>query len=376
MPVSNYIRKGGRNLPKFNEVYGSTVINESSAESNKNLPKTHCPFTKSRCDGGGNRHQTTIDLKKVDMKGYFDESIDKVIPGICSIEHGPDKWVVCPRRLLGFDPKSKAIPEINESLTAHERAGLIAAGLPKGVELGVWPEVYLKEETEDASINYHFDFVIAPLLKEVLVSDVSTMFGLNQAQTLELMTASKKGGYLQKNNGVQLFSYAPDLSFPFIIEVMTASTSGSDKTKETDIPSAFINYVKNLTHTCPGINKRQVWGRMATQLFSKSALAHEWGGKTIWLVQDTLLNNIENTTKLNLRTGKSATDSNSINFLSMKFGENSNDVVFDKYVEQHSGLDFEGSQRSTDILLAKVAPPKSALLTAIQRRKLSARLVL
>jgi len=40
---------------------------------------------------------------------------------------------------------------------------------------------------------------------------------------------------------------------------------------------------------------------MATQLFAKSALAEEWGGKTVWLVQDQLLKNIQLTTKLRLQ---------------------------------------------------------------------------
>ena len=53
--------------------------------------------------------------------------------------------------------------------------------------------------------------------------------------------------------------------------------------------SAFKSLLLGLDYQGPGINKRQVWGRMATQLFAKSALAESWGGKTFWLVQDQLL---------------------------------------------------------------------------------------
>lgn len=71
-----------------------------------------------------------------------------------------------------------------------------------------------------------------------------------------------------------------DLRSPIIIEIMTASTSGSDTEAGTDIGSAFTLAILGKDHQSPGINKRQVWGRMATQLFAKSALAEEWGGET------------------------------------------------------------------------------------------------
>ena len=38
----------------------------------------------------------------------------------------------------------------------------------------------------------------------------------------------------------------------------------------------------------PGVNIRQVWARMASQLIVKSEIANEWGGSAIWVVQDAL----------------------------------------------------------------------------------------
>jgi len=43
-------------------------------------------------------------------------------------------------------------------------------------------------------------------------------------------------------------------------------------------------------------NYRQVFGRMASQLFAKSEVAASWGGKTIWVLQDVLLEYIQQTT--------------------------------------------------------------------------------
>jgi len=113
---------------------------------------------------------------------------------------------------------------------------------------------------------------------------------------------------------------------------------------------------------------------MATQLFAKSALAEEWGGKTVWLVQDQLLKNIELTTKLSLNESNES-GNGTINFLSVSYndGEKGIDSLrFKKYSEKDAGLDFNGNKKATDILLPKVNPDKKTLLKAVLRRKLSA----
>jgi hypothetical protein len=116
----------------------------------------------------------------------------------------------------------------------------------------------------------------------------------------ELIKIVSKSGYFQdrKQSLADVVIPLPDLSNLFILEVMTASTSGSDTENSTDMRNAFRNALLVSAHTSPGINKRQVWGRMVTQLFAKTALAHKWHGRTIWVIQDSLLHNIELTTRL------------------------------------------------------------------------------
>ncbi|QTR49835.1 hypothetical protein [Candidatus Thiothrix anitrata] len=361
-------------MPKFYEVYGRDVYDQSEVAVAERKA-AYCPFTENVCDGGGNRHQTKIKLAGSELRGFFNDELSSVIPGICSIQYGDEIWVVCPRRLLGFFSKRDGVPDINESLHAHEREALINAGVPRGIELGVWPEVYLQYGDEDSSINYHFDFVIAPIRRNKSFSWLLKSYNISDEENEAFKAAAKIGKYLEgKYSPNKEQPILPDIISPIVIEVMTASTSGSDKEVGTDIAASFADAIKGNDHNCPGINKRQVWGRMATQLFAKSALAEEWGGKTIWLVQDQLLKNIELTTKLNLDV-PSADSSGTINFLSMTYADEQKGIEslrFLKYSKKSAGLDFQGNQMATDILLPKVNPDKKVLLKAILRRKLSA----
>ena len=113
---------------------------------------------------------------------------------------------------------------------------------------------------------------------------------------------------------------------------------------------------------------------MATQLFAKSALAESWDGKTVWLVQDKLLENIELTTRLNLNKVPDSSNG-SINFLSMSYTHNAKglDSIFVKnYSEKESGINFSGTNTCSDILLSKVKPSKTELLKSVLRRPISA----
>ena len=123
-------------MPKIYELYGQDVYNQSN-EVISARKIAYCPFINNICDGGGNRHQTKIKLNNSELRDFFDEELQSVIPGICSIEYGEEIWVVCPRRLLGFYSKNTKTPEVNESLHEHEIEALVNAGVPRGVELGV-----------------------------------------------------------------------------------------------------------------------------------------------------------------------------------------------------------------------------------------------
>ena len=170
----------------------------------------------------------------------------------------------------------------------------------------------------------------------------------------------------------------PNLQNPFVIEVMTASTSGSNRSKRTDIASSFEDAILQRGHEAPGINKRQVWGRMITQLFAKSALAESWGGKALWVVQEEFLKDIEAKQQLDLDVTPSA-DRSTINFVWSSYEERENDGEDPSLQHKNTksavaGVDFDGSDTCADILIPEHKPPRSKLLEAVLRSELAARL--
>lgn len=368
----------GMVMPKFYEIYGqdpTTYVREN------NVSYAKCPFIDSECDGGGNRHQTKVRIDSGSpLRSFYSETINKIIPAVCSIEYGngnsEENWVVCPRRLLGFKNDTQSKPLVNNALKEHEKQALRAVGLVPGIEYGVWPEVYLQYKDDGVSINYHFDFVIAPFLQNMSLLDVATALSIDSTEEYsELKKCANTGKYISGKNGDTVkLSVFPDISSPIIIEIMTASTSGSNEENETSIPLAFRNCLCGTDYTGPGINKRQVWGRMATQLFAKTALTSTWGGKTVWLVQDQLLKDICLTTKLKIVDGSVSSD-DFITFLSMGYKAGEKGInslkVAGKY-EIKAGLDFNGNGACTDILLPKEAPGKQVLLKSMLRRELAA----
>jgi len=362
-------------MPTINEVFGFSP-NDESGTANEARYNALYPFTGSNCDGGGNRHQTRINLQTSDLRSSFHPGLSSVVPGVCSIQHADKTWIVCPRRLLGFAPiRDGVLP--SQVLHEHEQQALLAAGLPAGVELGVWPEVYLNYGDDESAINYHFDFVVSRLHRGKSLNSILTSYPeMAEDEKAMLLSVAKKSRYVTgRMNRDTEAEYYPDLDSPYIVEVMTASTSGSDTNAGTDIASSFTNLILGKSHACPGINKRQVWGRMATQLFAKSALAESWGGKTIWIVQDELLSNIELTTKMSTSTHSGVSAGNPINFVSLGYQQNGGDAPLLRVNGLHTKearIDFDGSGNCVDILLPKVYPPKQELLKAVLRRRVAA----
>jgi hypothetical protein len=365
-------------MPTIFELFGF-LIDDRSPEVELIRKARQCPFMGATCDGGGNRYQTKIKLTPQEpLTQYFDGGITEVIPGVCSIKAGNDIWVVCPRRLFAAKFDGQGVPSVNRAVQAHERDLLIQAGLPIETEIGTWAEVSLKHRVADAEINYHFDYVLAPLVETSLSTllDQRNFVGSTEKDLDELIRIARKGGYFRdrKQSLADAVIPLPDLSNLFILEIMTASTSGSDTENSTDMRNAFRNALLVSAHTSPGINKRQVWGRMVTQLFAKTALAHQWHGRTIWVIQDSLLHNIELTTRLKTIAVPSDPQRN-ISLIVMNYSTNVNgrtEMSLKSTIEGDAGIDFDGSDTFTDILLPKVAPPKIELLKAILRRKLDA----
>lgn len=365
-------------MPTIYDLFGYPLDDRSAVVENTRKV-CQCPFMGATCDGGGNRYQTEIKLSQTEpLTQYFNPNIKAVIPGVCSIMAGQDIWVVCPRRLLAMRSGGEGLPPVNYKLLEYERDLLVGAGLPRGIDIGIWSEVNLKQKAVEADINYHFDYIAAPLvnvsLEEALRQQNTDIEIENEMKNL--VEAAKKSGYYAKGqrNPARVPILLPDITHPYILEVMTASTSGSDSENSTDIRSAFRNAILSNDHTSPGINKRQVWGRMITQLFAKTALAWQWGGRTVWIVQDELLRNIELTTRL--RTD-SITDNphQNIHIVVMHYEVSQNGkrkMAFKTTIEGDAGINFEGNNTFTDILLPKVAPNKIELLKAILRRKLDA----
>lgn len=252
-------------MPTIFDLFGFPASERTAAIEQSRRAKI-CPFTAAACDGGGNRSQTKMKLIPTEpLRQYFNSNIDDVIPGICSLIASGDTWVVCPRRLLAFKHDGNDLPQENHALQPYERDLLIAAGLPRGLPIGIWSAVYLKLSDVDADTNYHFDYIAAPL-KNGTLKDEAAVYALAQAEINELIAGAKRGGWFPKGtrNYTDTPITLPDLSSPMILEVMTASTSGSDTEGGTDIRSAFRDALLRGNHEAPGINKRQVWGRMVT----------------------------------------------------------------------------------------------------------------
>lgn len=360
-------------MPTFFEVFGikASELHESDLSC---IVQSVCPYSGGLCDGGGNRHQTKISIKdEHSLRVFFDTSINSIVPAVCSIDYGNHQWVVCPRRLMGFQNETDAAPEINKHLQKHEREAFLKMGLQPGITYGIWPEVYLQYSIEDTEIDYHFDFIVAPIVENVPIDEIVAFYGANSDDKIHLVKAARLGKNYAGGSKDGIINYMPDLATPIIVEIMTASTSGSNTLAGTNISAAFQKLFNKEPYQSPGINKRQVWGRMATQLFAKSALANFWDGKTYWVVQDQLLKNIELTTKLNLRDSTPSASHETINFISMKYSQGIN-MIIDKVSIVDAGLSFQGNDSCVDILLPKAMPPKIWLLKSILRRKIAARI--
>ena len=366
-------------MPTIYDLFGYPMDDRSETAENTRKAR-QCPFMGSVCDGGGNRYQTKIRLTPQEpLTQYFNHNITEVVPGVCSIMAGNDIWVVCPRRLLAARYSDEGLPPVNYGLQEYERNLLVSAGLPRGMDIGIWSEVNLKQTLDDADINYHFDYIAAPLVK---VSLEDELYNQNltdiqiESELKGLVDAAKQSGHYAKGqrNPGSVPLLLPDLTRLYILEVMTASTSGSNTENATDMRSAFRNAILFNDHVSPGINKRQVWGRMVTQLFAKTALARQWGGHTAWIIQDELLRNIELTTRL--RTDFiSDNPHQNITLLVMHYETSSygkRKISFKTTLEGDAGIDFDGNNTFTDILLPKATPSKVELLRAILRRRLGA----
>lgn len=330
------------------------------------------------CDGGGNRYSSQIDLADLryseELKSYF-EGRDTVPAGVCSIQPrtGERPWIVCPRRLLVLGREGmgrRAHQDFAESLLLRH------SGFPSGTRLGVWSEVKLRHATGAGrarkSFDYTFDYVLMPT-RSVELDVIVESTGVGKNKLLG------SGFSLTRRDGVDYVEDFPH-GDPLVVEIMTSSTSGGNKSKRTTVAQAFEDAILGGVdaHVAPGINYRQVWARMVSQLIVKSEAGVAWGGKTIWVLQDVLADYISSSTALDLQQFLSR-ETSEVNILSFSYGD-AYRAEIEGVTELGRGELFSGPVRPPgasseqgfqDMIRAPVVPPKSALIRALASKRMT-----
>ncbi|MCY4060502.1 MAG: NotI family restriction endonuclease [Gammaproteobacteria bacterium] len=237
-------------MPVVHELFGRTL---TAGDRQGEILNATCPHMGALCNGGGNRDMARWPAGEQPLAPFFDAAVAKAgdIPcGVCSVRTNR-VWAICPHRLLTFIGQPS-----DEQQTLFERV-LDLGGFVSGDVVSVWSEVALSSRSE--GVNYRLDYVLR-------------------------------------------CGQRP----PVVVEIMTASTSGGNRRERTDIRNAFCDAVLfgvgqiPEQRQSPGVNVRQVWARMASQLVVKSQIVNHWGGRTIWVVQDALTDYIANNTGVRL----------------------------------------------------------------------------
>ena len=239
------------------ELYGHPL---GSPESLVNLASAVCPFMQAVCNGGGNRDMADLALAQdPGLRARFNQPIiasGKASCAICSVQSGADRHIICPNRLFYLGSSGTVKHQQTLRLICEK------AGFRPGDQVAYWREATIsKRDTRKRSFNYRLDYVLRKTLTDG--------------------------------------SYGP----PMIVEIMTCSTSGGDRNKGTDIGTAFRKAILASgadSIESPGVNIRQVWARMASQLIVKSQAALAWNGRAFWVIQDTLADYITKNTGLEL----------------------------------------------------------------------------
>jgi hypothetical protein len=301
-----------------------------------------------------------------ELAAKFDTDADSVHAGVCSIQtvEGDTPWIVCPRRLLAL---GRHAPGVRQNQSVAEQSLLRFSGYSSGTRVGIWPEVKIKIDVlvngDRKRFDYTFDYVLMPLGPLEVPPE-----GLAGLDIAKLRSA---GWESIPTHGRGEFIEGPDGS-PTIVEIMTSSTSGGNKRKGTTIPQAFRESVMTGSGAVgPGINYRQVWARMASQLIVKSEAAMAWDGRTVWVIQDHLADYITKTTALDLEFFESA-ELNEVNMLSLPFDHATalsegvaNLRMFAGPIKPEGAAD---TPSFSDIVRAAAIPPRSALMRALLAR--------
>lgn len=366
-------------MPKIYELLGYP-ISDNSEKVVASRRKAFCPFMNAPCDGGGNRFMSELLLKDHPELQHFFTSLERVPSGICSIQLSANTppWIICPRRLLYMGSKANG-----ETLKGATQQRLLSkCGFPVNSKIGVWAETkvkYTKENSTEDNVlfDYTFDYVLCQLGR-VSLKSASNLTGWTENELKRKLTAA--GYTLALINGDITVEDFP-VGVPYIVEVMTSSTSGGNKRIRSCIPQSFEDCILGKPHTAPGINYRQVWARMVSQMIVKSQAAIAWGGYTIWVLQDVLADYISTSTALDLK--RFITEKLSeVNILSFSYSDKFKSPQKGSTINLTDSTLFAGPIRPynekskmppsfQDIVLASVCPPKSVLLAALAKKTIS-----
>jgi hypothetical protein len=258
---------------KIAELYGHAPSTYQDTAQRTTVARG-CPIRNSICDVSANRHQTAfIDLDHRGVAPTEKEAIrqiygDEPLPlGICSCwtkrqnETVAKPWILCPKRLLSLEFPIPVIPiEVRNHIA-----------IPNGTKVGVWREIkFRRREPKDTD------------RQEGETPDTSNRFF---EYTFDYLLMA-----LDEDNR--------PVGAPYIIEVMTSSTRGGGLTEHM-VDVLLGRDQRNLSGVVKSVytpNYRQVFERMLGQFIAKSEIAEKWGGRTIWVLQDVLLDYIEQTT--------------------------------------------------------------------------------
>ncbi len=362
-------------MPRIFELFGFRV-GDQSKKAKAHRQAATCPFADCDCDGGGNRYLSNVDLHdRPELRDFF-LGRETVPSGVCSLQLTEDArpWIVCPRRLLVLSRPDMGRRAHQEAV---ERKLFEVAGYSAGTRLAVWPEVKMtyaeRRGTVRKTFDYTFDYVLIPVatLDQARIEEAT---GKNWDALRPLLTAA--GYAVASCGGREIIEDFPD-GPPLIVEIMTSSTSGGNKRVRSTIPMAFEDAIMGAPHKAPGINYRQVWARMVSQLVVKSEVALGWGGKAIWILQDALVDYIRASTALDIGVFRARTTSE-VNILSFSYGESFADDRPGEVIELAGGQLYAGPISQSgggrapsfqDIIRAPVKPPLSRLLALLAARR-------
>lgn len=201
------------------------------------------------CEQRNNRGQVAL----VDLDRYPDlhrrYGRANIPLGICSVMDGGNPWIVCPNRLFYTGPAKQSL----------EHSIYQYWGFNPGDRVALWREIRVHATRREKKFNYNFDYVFRRVLPESDRAYEDT---------------------------------------PYVVEVMSCSTSGGGIIP--DFAAALGSDMVPPNARGPSLNKRQVLGRMMSQLVAKAEAVQSWGGKTAWVVQDVFWRYVNQTTGFNL----------------------------------------------------------------------------